>query len=100
MHLPERCALGGREIAAEEPHEVIGRRQVFDLPEPKQEVTEHRLGCIECGGQKQCGTYPDTVSSAVQYGPGGQALVVNFRSITRCRWNRSVVCSATCTATN
>ena len=34
VHLPERCAICGREISAEEPHSVVGRRQVFDIPEP------------------------------------------------------------------
>jgi transposase len=78
VHLPERCAVCGREIAAAEPHEVVSRRQVFDIPEPKLEVTEHRLGCIECCGQKQVGEYPGDVRSNVQYGPGVQALVVKL----------------------
>ncbi len=38
VHLPERCAICGREIAAGEPHEVVSRRQVFDLSEPKNET--------------------------------------------------------------
>ncbi len=75
VHLPEQCAVCGREIAADEVHEVISRRQVFDLPEPKLEVTEHRLGQIECCGQKQLGEYPADVRSNVQYGPGVRALV-------------------------
>jgi len=78
MHLPEHCAVCGREIAAEEPHEVVSRRQVFDVPEPKLEVTEHRLGQIECCGQKQQGQYPEDVRSNVQYGSGVQALVVKL----------------------
>ncbi len=78
VHLPEHCAVCGREIAAEEPHEVVSRRQVFDVPEPKLEVTEHRLGQIECCGQKQQGEYPGDVRSNVQYGPGVQALVVKL----------------------
>mgnify|MGYP000647073327 CR=1 FL=1 len=78
MHLPEHCAVCGREITAEEPHEVVSRRQVFDVPEPKLEVTEHRLGQIECCGQKQQGQYPGDVRSNVQYGCGVQALVVKL----------------------
>jgi transposase len=78
VHLPEHCAVCGREIAAEEPYEVVSRRQVFDVPEPKLEVTEHRLGQIECCGQKQQGEYPDDIRSNVQYGCGVQALVVKL----------------------
>lgn len=78
VHLPERCAVCGREIAVTEPHQVVSRRQVFDIPEPKLEVTEHRLGCIECCGRKQVGEYPGDVRSPVQYGPGVRALVVKL----------------------
>lgn len=35
VHLPEHCAVCGREIAVGEAHEVIGKRQEFDLPEPR-----------------------------------------------------------------
>lgn len=75
VHLPERCGVCGRAIAPEETHRVVSRRQVFDLPEPKLEVTEHRLGEIECCGQAQRGEYPPYVTQAVQYGPGVRALV-------------------------
>lgn len=83
-HLPERCAVCGREIGAEEVHEVVSKRQVFDVPEPKLEVTERRLGQITCCGQPQCGTYPSEVSAPVQfvavrlYGPGVRALVTKL----------------------
>lgn len=78
VHLPEQCAECGREIAENEVHEVIGKRQVFDLPEPKLEVIEHQRGQIECCGQKQSGEYPGYVSASVQYGPGVQALVTKL----------------------
>jgi transposase len=78
LHLPGHCVVCRREIAVDEPHEVVSRRQVFDLPEPKLEVTEHQLGCIECCGQKQHGEYPADVRSNVQYGPAVRALVVKL----------------------
>ncbi len=34
VHLPKQCRLCGRAIGADEPHRVVGKRQVFDLPEP------------------------------------------------------------------
>ena len=65
-------------ILADEPHEEVSKRQVFDLPEPKLEVTEHRLGEVVCCGQAQRGEYPIYVTSSVQYGPGVRALVTKL----------------------
>jgi transposase len=78
VHLPKECKICGRSISAEESHEVIGKRQVFDLPEPKLEVKEHRLGQIECCGQVQQGKYPEAVTASVQYGSGVRALVTKL----------------------
>ena len=49
-HLPDECAICKRKIGVEESYEVVSRKQVFDLPEPKLEVIEHQLGQIECCG--------------------------------------------------
>lgn len=78
VHLPERCAICGRAFSADEAYEVVGKRQVFDLPAPKLEVSEHRLGQVECCGQTQCGEYPAYVTASVQYGPGVRALVTKL----------------------
>lgn len=78
LHLPGHCVVCGREIAADEPHEVVSRRQVFDLLEPKLEVTEHQLGRVACCGHQQYGEYPADVRSNVQYGPAVRALVVKL----------------------
>lgn len=78
VHLPEHCAVCGRTIQEHEPFRVIGKRQVFDLPEPKLAVTEHQLGEITCCGVPQRGTYPETVKAGVQYGPGVRALVTQL----------------------
>jgi transposase len=78
VHLPETCTVCGRKICAEEKHTILGKRQVFDLPEPKLEVCEHRLGQIECCGQLQCGQYPVYVRASVQYGPGVRAMVTKL----------------------
>ncbi len=78
VHLPACCSGCGRTVSAEEKHTVVGKRQVFDLPEPKLEVTEHRLGQIECCGQAQTGQYPAYVTASVQYGPGVRALVTKY----------------------
>jgi transposase len=78
VHLPEHCVVCGRAISADETHAVVSKRQVFDLPDPKLEVSEHRLGQIECCGQSQQGEYPADVTSAAQYGPGVRALVTKL----------------------
>jgi len=78
VHLPEHCAVCGRMILVDEGHEVVSKRQVFDLPEPKLEVTEHWLGRVECCGQSQRGKYPAYVSAGVQYGPGVRAWVTKL----------------------
>lgn len=78
VHLPESCSICGRKVEAEEKHRVIGKRQVFDLPDPKLEVIEHHLGEIKCCGHAQCGSYPAHVKSSVQYGPGVRALVTKL----------------------
>jgi transposase len=78
VHLPEACSVCGRAISVEEKHTILGKRQVFDLPEPKLEVCEHRLGQVECCGQTQCGQYPAYVRASVQYGPGVRALVTKL----------------------
>lgn len=78
VHLPECCSICGRRIEVEEGYQILGQRQVFDLPEPKLEVIEHRQCAIECCGQVQSGAYPAHVKSSVQYGPGVRALVTKL----------------------
>jgi len=78
IHLPGQCQCCGRPIAAEERHKIIGSRQVFDLPSPKLEVLEHRIGQVECCGTKQSGEYPVNVTAAVQYGENVKALIVKL----------------------
>lgn len=75
VHRPGQCLCCGRTFTADESYDVLHSRQVFDLPEPKLEVTEHRLGQITCCGVAQRGDYPSGVNAAVQYGPGVRALV-------------------------
>lgn len=58
------------------PNKAVGsKRQVFDLPQPKLEVTEHQIGEIECCGCVQQGEYPPNVRASVQYGAGVRALL-------------------------
>jgi transposase len=58
------------------------KRQVFDLPEPGVEVTEHRAysgWCQACGTETQA-AFPAEVRAAAQYGATVEALVVYLQA--------------------
>ena len=55
----------------------VERRQVFDLPPVRAEVTEHQLIERECGcGHRTRGVAPPGVQAPVQYGPRIAAVTV------------------------
>ena len=76
--VPGRCNCGHVFTAGEmEPGE---KRQVFELPEPRLEVTEyqaHKATCPVCG-QVHKGTFPSGVNAPVQYGNRARAMAVLF----------------------
>jgi transposase len=56
----------------------VEKRQVFDLPEPRLEVTEHQAmiyRCSHCRGQTTA-SFPDGVTAPAQYGPRVRAVSV------------------------
>ena len=74
--LPDLCTCGS--VLDPSKADLLEVRQVFDIPEPKLEVTEYQqLGCA-CGkcGTYNRGTFPEAVKARVQYGVGVRALVV------------------------
>lgn len=78
-HTPAYCHECGGGL-----HNVNGhcaeKRQVFDIPQPKVEITEHRAEekrCPCCGTLNRA-VFPDAVKGPVQYGDRVQALVAYF----------------------
>lgn len=58
---------------------IVEKRQVFDVPQIRYEVTEHQLFEAQCQcGKRHRGTFPENVSGPVQYGPRVLATVVYF----------------------
>jgi transposase len=75
-HEPGCCAGCQRSLTGR-PVTGVERRQTFDLPPLKVEVTEHQLIERECEcGQRSRGVAPDGVTAPVQYGPRIAAIVV------------------------
>jgi transposase len=53
------------------------KRQVFDVPKPSLEVTEHRAETRECAcGRHHTASFPDGVNAPVQYGPNVRSILV------------------------
>jgi len=68
-HAVERCVGCGRSLAKQGPDRVE-RRQVFDLPEPKLEITEHQGEVKTCPcGYVNRAAFPPEAAAPVQYGP-------------------------------
>jgi transposase len=77
MHQVSRCQGCGAELGQLEA-EAHDRRQVFDLPPVKLQVTEHRaeIKCCPVCARRNQGVFPDGISHEVQYGAGIKGLFV------------------------
>jgi transposase len=68
VHHAPQCRCCGRKFSEADVERIVQKRQVFDIPIPKIEVTEHQVGEISCCGEKYYGEFPVQVENAVQYG--------------------------------
>jgi len=80
-HAPDYCRQCGRPLP-DELSELLGARQVIDLPEIKPTVTEHRIYGKPCScGCYNRGTFPDEAKAPVCYGPNIRALISYFHTV-------------------
>jgi transposase len=74
VHAPARCAGCGGDLTRA-PVTRMQARQVFDLPEIRLRVVEHRAEQRACGcGQMTWATFPGAARATACYGPGVRAL--------------------------
>lgn len=68
VHYAESCRCCQKTFSEQDVYETVQKRQVFDIPTPRLEVTEHQIGLIKCCGELHSGTFPEGVTNWVQYG--------------------------------
>lgn len=73
---PGVCSCG--HYFTEKEFQLAEKRQVFDLPQPRLEITEYQIFKAHCHvcGREQKGDAPEEVNAPVQYGNNVKSLVV------------------------
>lgn len=75
--VPQRCPCGAP--LDETRARIHERRQVFDIPVARYQVTEHHTRQLRCAcGVVHQSAFPEGVTEVVQYGPNVRALAVHL----------------------
>ncbi|MCC7359738.1 MAG: IS66 family transposase [Anaerolineales bacterium] len=93
QHVPAVCAECGADLETA-PELSRERRQVFDIPEPRLDVTEHQAvhkACPACQTVTS-GRFPPEVSQPVQFGARAQATMVYLQTYQLLPFERTVEC--------
>ncbi|MBI2298006.1 MAG: IS66 family transposase [Armatimonadetes bacterium] len=92
VHRPAVCGRCGHGLEGLPVTERAERRQVFELPQPRLEVTEHRVGAVVCPvcGRSNQAEFPAAVRQPAQWGPrllGLGVYLVQYQllPLARCR---------------
>lgn len=76
LHKVDKCTFCNEDLK-ETAVDSIRKRQIFDIPEPKIIVTEHRAEVKTCiCGQQTCAMFPDNVKASTQYGDQVKSFAV------------------------
>lgn len=76
VHHVASCPCCSKVFSTADVVDIAQKRQVFDIPAPRMEVTEHQLGLVVCCGRGHLGSFPPEVGQPVQYGSRIKALSV------------------------
>ena len=81
-HKLEKCEQCDSPFSVDMVACLLGKRQVFDIPAPRIEVTEHRIYVHSCGccGHFSKARFPDRINAATQYGSRVQSIVVYLQN--------------------
>lgn len=79
IHSLNSCVCGTD--LSKTPAQDYESRQVFDLPKPKLDVTEHRCEIKECPncGKRSTASFPEEVTAPAQYGSSFRSLLVYLK---------------------
>ncbi len=80
IHTPTSCNECGASLLNDINGFHVESRQVFDIPQPKIKITEHRIEekkCLCCGEINRA-IFPENIRRPVQYGERTQALIAYF----------------------
>jgi transposase len=109
VHHVASCPCCQKPFVLSDVEGIVSKRQVFDIPAPRLEVTEHQLGFLHCCGQRWVGRYPNGVNAPVQYGSQIKSLSILlnvecrmplekieqlFEDLYGCRYNESTILRA------